>query len=76
MSLWFLAPAAISPPHSSEAIRPRSGRSGPGDNALDDPSLCLGVVLHSGPVLLRKLALGLGVELALFFILAQAVAQQ
>src|SRR5215217_7504512 len=52
---------------------PRKSRSGPGDYALDDLGLRLGVVVHARPVLGRQLALGPGVEFALLIVLAQPV---
>src|SRR5829696_1958314 len=69
-SIWVNVASLI------DAIMPRSGLSGPGDNVLDHLSLCFGVVLDIGPVPHRKLALRLGVELAVSLILAQTVAQQ
>src|SRR5215208_2005072 len=69
-SIWVNATSLI------DAIMPRSGRSSPGDNSFDNIGLCLGVVLHIGPVPLRKHALRLGVEFAVSLVLAQAVAQQ
>src|SRR5918994_7264561 len=57
-------------------VFPRRSRSGPGDYALDDLGLRLGVVVYARPVLGRQLALGPGVEFALLIVLAQPVAQQ